>query len=222
MKNGTAEPHDVRVWCLGNEMDGPWQIGHKTADEYGRLAAETAKAMRLVDPGIELVACGSSTRAMPTFGDWEATVLGHCYDHVDYVSLHAYYEPSTRTTWPASWPAPPTWTTSSRPSSPPPTTSGPAAEHAKRINLSFDEWNVWYTMRLSQLTGDWARRAAADRGRVQRGRRGRGRQPADQPAPARRPGHDRVPGPAGERDRRRSGPSRAARRGGRRYSTRSR
>ena len=65
--HGAEEPHAVGVWCLGNEMDGPWQIGHKTAAEYGRLAVETAKAMKWVDPSIELVACGSSKAAMPTF-----------------------------------------------------------------------------------------------------------------------------------------------------------
>src|SRR6185503_2017930 len=91
-RNGYAEPHDVKLWCLGNEMDGPWQIGHKTADEYARLAAETAKAMRRVDPTIELVACGSSHSRMPTFGTWEATVLAEAYDVVDYLSLHSYYE----------------------------------------------------------------------------------------------------------------------------------
>ena len=69
--NGATEPHGVRMWCLGNEMDGPWQIGHKTADEYGRLAAETAKAMRLVDPAIELVACGMLER-----GDADASATG--------------------------------------------------------------------------------------------------------------------------------------------------
>jgi alpha-N-arabinofuranosidase len=72
-------------------MDGPWQLGHKTADEYGRLAAETAIAMKWVDPTIELVACGSSNAAMPTFGAWEATVLDHVYEYVDYLSLHQYY-----------------------------------------------------------------------------------------------------------------------------------
>src|SRR5690606_37605525 len=82
--NGSADPFGIRLWCLGNEMDGPWQIGAKTADEYGRLAAETAKLMRLADPSIELVACGSSMRSMPTFGSWEATVLEHCFDEVDY------------------------------------------------------------------------------------------------------------------------------------------
>src|SRR5215218_893386 len=91
--HGVKEPHDIRVWCLGNELDGSWQVGHKTPYEYGRLAAETARAMRMVDPRIELVACGSSNSHMPTFATWEATVLEQCYDLVDYVSLHTYYDP---------------------------------------------------------------------------------------------------------------------------------
>lgn len=89
--NGAAEPHAIRMWCLGNEMDGPWQVGHKTAREYGRLAAETARAMRMVDPHLELVACGSSGVRMPTFGEWEQIVLGEAYDQVDMISAHAYY-----------------------------------------------------------------------------------------------------------------------------------
>jgi len=93
-KNGTDEPFKIKTWCLGNEMDGPWQIGQKTAIEYGRLAAETAKVMKLVDPDIELVACGSSFYEMPTFADWEATVLEHTYEHVEYLSLHRYYNNS--------------------------------------------------------------------------------------------------------------------------------
>ena len=72
-------------------MDGPWQIGHKTSTEYGRLALETAKAMRLVDPTIELVSCGSSSTGMPTFPEWEAVTLDHTYEAVDYISLHQYY-----------------------------------------------------------------------------------------------------------------------------------
>src|SRR5918997_1736716 len=89
--NGYREPHRIKTWCLGNEMDGPWQLGHKTADEYGALAATTAAGMKLVDPTIELVACGSSHCGMPTFGTWEATVLDHVYEYVDYLSLHQYY-----------------------------------------------------------------------------------------------------------------------------------
>ncbi|MCL2865796.1 MAG: alpha-N-arabinofuranosidase [Lachnospiraceae bacterium] len=89
--HGVKEPHNIKVWCLGNEMDGPWQIGQKTMEEYGRLAEETAKAMKLMDPSIELVSCGSSFRDMPTFPEWEATTLEHTYDYVEYVSLHQYY-----------------------------------------------------------------------------------------------------------------------------------
>ena len=90
--HGYKDPHNIKVWCLGNEMDGPWQIGHKTAGEYGRVACETAKVMKWVDPSIELVACGSSNSRMSTFGEWEATVLDHTYEYVDYISLHTYYD----------------------------------------------------------------------------------------------------------------------------------
>jgi len=79
ISHGYKEPHNIKTWCLGNEMDGPWQIGHKTMEEYGRLAEETARAMKIIDPDIELVACGSSYLAMPTFPDWEAVTLQHTY-----------------------------------------------------------------------------------------------------------------------------------------------
>jgi alpha-N-arabinofuranosidase len=93
--HGHEDAYDVRTWCLGNELDGPWQLGHKTADEYGRLAAETARAMRMLDPGLELIVCGSSSADMPTFGEWEETVLGHTFELVDLVSAHAYYDPDS-------------------------------------------------------------------------------------------------------------------------------
>lgn len=89
--NGFEEPFSIQTWCLGNEMDGPWQIGHKTATEYARTACEAAKIMKWIDPSIELVACGSSHQNMPTFGNWEETVLRECYDHIDYLSMHEYY-----------------------------------------------------------------------------------------------------------------------------------
>lgn len=89
--HGYDKPHGVKFWCLGNEMDGPWQICHKTADEYGRAAQETAKVMRWVDPTITLAACGSSHRNMPHYGEWEYQVLDHCFDQVDFVSLHTYF-----------------------------------------------------------------------------------------------------------------------------------
>lgn len=143
IKNGRKEPFDIKLWCLGNEMDGDWQMGHKTAFEYGRAANEAAKMMKWVDPSIELVACGSSGYYTRTFGDWEYEVLSQCYDKIDYLSLHRYY------------------------SNPTGDTKGFLArsmdldefiktvtaicdavkgkKHSKKtIDLSFDEWNVWY------------------------------------------------------------------------------
>lgn len=90
-KNGFEKPFNIKLWCLGNEMDGKWQICAKTPEEYARTACETAKVMKWVDDSIELVACGSSNSSMPTFGIWEETVLRECYDYIDYISLHNYY-----------------------------------------------------------------------------------------------------------------------------------
>lgn len=89
--HGVEEPYGVRLWCLGNEMDGSWQMGHKNAGEYGRLAAETGKMMKLLDPGIELIACGSSLSTMDTYPAWDLEVLEQAYDVIDYLALHQYY-----------------------------------------------------------------------------------------------------------------------------------
>ncbi|MDD3206180.1 MAG: alpha-N-arabinofuranosidase [Lachnospiraceae bacterium] len=91
-EHGVEKPYEIETWCLGNEMDGDWQVGHKTAEEYGRLAQETAKAMKLVDTNIKLVSCGSSKSSMDTYPEWEATTLSYTYDYVDYISLHQYYD----------------------------------------------------------------------------------------------------------------------------------
>ncbi len=146
IKNGAAEPFDIKLWCLGNEMDGPWQIGHKTAEEYGRLAQETAKAMRFVDPSLELVACGSSGAMMPTFGAWEQTVLGHAYDEVDLVSMHAYYAEADgdHASFLASAVDMDRFIESVVATV---DSVGAARKSRKKINLSFDEWNVWYQQR---------------------------------------------------------------------------
>lgn len=157
-RNGSARPHGVKLWCLGNEMDGPWQMGHKTAAEYGRIACETGKLMKWVDPGIELVACGSSGRGMATFGAWELEVLDHCFDQVDYVSLHTYIGNHDGDT--ARFLA---------------QTEGmgrfieetaalcdaAAAKRksVRRLMLSFDEWNVWFHShddRRKRKIRDWA------------------------------------------------------------------
>ncbi len=143
--NGASKGYGITMWCLGNEMDGPWQIGHKKASEYGRLAADTARAMRMVEPDLELVVCGSSSPGMDTFGEWERVVLTETYEVVDLISAHQYFEDH-----------------------------GDLQEHlsaghrmevfikdtvahiehvrsvkksTKQVNISFDEWNVWHASR---------------------------------------------------------------------------
>jgi alpha-N-arabinofuranosidase len=154
--NGTEAPHDIKLWCLGNEMDGPWQIGHKTATEYGRLALESGRAMRLVDPSIELVACGSSHPQMPTFGAWEATVLEETYEVADYVSLHSYYEQhgDDRASFLASGVQMDRFIDAVVATCDHVRAAG---RHKKRINLSFDEWNVWFqSEHAAAPQRDWA------------------------------------------------------------------
>ncbi len=141
--NGFEKPFAIHNWCLGNEMDGPWQIGHKTAEEYGRLAAETGKIMKWVDPSIELTVCGSSNSEMPEFLSWEETVLEHTYDVVDYISLHNYYGNRENDTM--------AYLACSQDMDR--FISNVAAvcdvvktkkHSAKTMYLSFDEWNVWF------------------------------------------------------------------------------
>lgn len=141
--NGRKDPFQYKLWCLGNEMDGPWQLGHKTAAEYGRLAEETAKMMKVQDPDIELVVCGSSYKGMPTFGSWEAEVLDHTYEHVDYISMHTYYGNPNQDT--ANFLAK-TLDMDDFIKSVAATADyvGSKKKSKKKINISFDEWNVWF------------------------------------------------------------------------------
>ncbi len=152
-RHGAEHPYDVRMWCLGNEMDGPWQLGHKSADEYGRLAAATARALRQFDPDLELVACGSSHRQMPSFGAWEAAVLEHAYDEVDYISAHAYYENRGDL---ASFLAS-SVNLDAFISDVVATADYVRARQnkTKRIHVSFDEWNVWYLSRVPGKSSPW-------------------------------------------------------------------
>jgi alpha-N-arabinofuranosidase len=144
--HGHVEPYGVRVWCLGNEMDGSWQLGHRTPAEYARLATETARAMRQFDPGLELVACGSSGRAMPTFGVWEETVLTESYELVDLVSAHAYYElqDDDLGSFLASAVDLEAFVTDVAAIA---DRVGNRLGSSHRIDISLDEWNVWYLSR---------------------------------------------------------------------------
>jgi alpha-L-arabinofuranosidase len=152
-KHGIEAPHKVKSWCLGNEMDGPWQIGHMSATEYGEKAADAGRQMRYVDSSLRLVACGSSGPTMPSYLEWDREVLEQCYDYVDAISLHRYFDNTTET-------------------------GGDSANFMalnlsmekqiaevsavcdvvrgkkrspKKLWLSFDEWNVWYRARSGKL-----------------------------------------------------------------------
>lgn len=143
IQNGAKDPFGIKLWCLGNEMDGPWQMCHKTATEYGRTACEAGKMMKWVDPAIELVACGSSSYEMSTFGSWEYQMLDECYDQIDYVSLHRYYgNPSNQT---ADFLARNMDLDAFIKTVVSICDAVKGKKHSKKqVNLSFDEWNVWY------------------------------------------------------------------------------
>jgi alpha-N-arabinofuranosidase len=144
--HGWERPHGIKLWCLGNEMDGPWQMETKSAADYARVAAEAAKLMKWMQPDLELAACGSSGRNMPTFGHWEDTVLERTFEHVDYISLHTYLNNYAQDT--------PAYLASAD------LLDGFIEEvvaiadsvaarkqSKRRLMLSFDEWNVWYRTR---------------------------------------------------------------------------
>ena len=162
--HGFDRPHNVRYWCLGNEMDGPWQIGQLQAREYGRKARDAAKQMRVIDPDLQLIACGSSGTFMPTYLVWDREVLEECYDQVDGISLHAYYGNTKE------------WSGNSTARFLAMNLDMDRQIHeiaavcdyvrglqrsSKRLWLSFDEWNVWYRARDTQATD--GHRAAAPR-----------------------------------------------------------
>lgn len=152
---GAAQPHNIRSWCLGNEVDGPWQVGQKTAYDYAILARTTARAMRRVDPDLELIACGSSGWDMPTFGEWERVVLTETFEEVDYISAHMYYEEldGDLTSFLASGVHLDRYIED----------VVHTADHVravkkskKRINISFDEWNVWYQSAQRDVESGWS------------------------------------------------------------------
>lgn len=148
-KNGVADAYKIQHWCLGNEMDGPWQIGHMTATEYGLKAQDAARQMRYVDPSLKLVACGSSGPGMPTYLEWDREVLEQCYDYVDAISLHRYFNNAEDTGGDSSKFLAMNLSMERQ-------IDEVAAvcdvvrghkRSAKKLWLSFDEWNVWYRAR---------------------------------------------------------------------------
>jgi alpha-N-arabinofuranosidase len=158
--NGSPEPHSVKLWCLGNEMDGPWQLGHVPAEQYVMRAQQAAKMMKDADPSIELVVCGSSSPGMETYMDWDRQVLEYVGDLADYISLHRYVGNRAEDT-----PDYLAITNSidrqieevdaacrfvqakARPSS---------RGSKRRAYLCFDEWNVWYKNQKVDGAGQFA------------------------------------------------------------------
>ena len=154
--NGHAGPHDVKIWCLGNEMDGPWQAGHVPASEYALRAEQAGKLMKGVDPTIETIIAGSSGNHMPEYMEWDRTALEYTWDHVDYISAHRYSRNDQDDT---------PWFLA----------EGVEIDRiiqdyrsllgyvravkksSKQVYLSFDEWNVWYKARGTEhQKGNWA------------------------------------------------------------------
>lgn len=156
--HGVEQPYGVNMWCLGNEMDGPWQIGHMEAKEYGRIANETSKAVKAFGKSIETVVCGSSNDQMPTYPDWERQVLEECYENVDFISLHKYFGNSSRNTL--------NYFAKIEETGRYIQTIGGVIDFVKSkkrakndIYICFDEWNVWYHNReqdsINWHSWDW-------------------------------------------------------------------
>ncbi|OQC11192.1 MAG: Intracellular exo-alpha-(1-_5)-L-arabinofuranosidase [Tenericutes bacterium ADurb.Bin087] len=141
-KYGAKEPYGIKYWGLGNEMDGPWQIGYLSAEKYVEKAKEAAIKMRSVDPTIKLIGCGSSTIDMPTYPEWDMKVLDGLYDYIDYISVHQYFfESTTEADFFASHLAMDDYLATFRS-----LLNYVQTKHRykKELYVCFDEYNIWY------------------------------------------------------------------------------
>ena len=152
--HGYAEPWGVKFWCVGNEMDGPWQIGHMPAREYGLKATDAARQMRAVDPSIKLIACGSSGPFMPTYIEWDRTVLEECYEVVDGISLHRYWGNTEETRHDSQVYMAMNLAMDRQIEEIAAVCDTVRAQKrsGKQLWLSFDEWNVWYRARSGDFS----------------------------------------------------------------------
>lgn len=140
-RNGYPDPHGVSLWCLGNELDGPWQLGAKTASQYASVAATAANALRMFDENLELVAVGSSNAEMPTFKHWEREVLRETVALVDYLSCHIYfYDNGDTTDFLRSSDKLHSFLSEIADII---AESKAANPEARDVKISLDEWNVW-------------------------------------------------------------------------------
>lgn len=161
-QHGVAEPYNVKNWCLGNEMDGPWQIGHVTATEYGMKAQDAARQMRAIDPSLNLIACGSSGPFMPTYLEWDREVLEQCYEYVDALSLHRYVGNTAEETGSDSSKFVAMNLSMEKQIAETLAVVDLVRGHKrspKKLWLSFDEWNVWYRARSGDATNGHGKEA---------------------------------------------------------------
>lgn len=149
-EHGFEQPHNVRYWCLGNELDGPWQLGHMSAREYGRKALETARQVRAIDPGLKLIAAGSSNTELPTYLAWDQEMLQECYEQVDAISVHNYYGNTAE----LSGSSTPRYLAMNLDMERQIQEIAAVSDHVqaalqskKKLWLAFDEWNIWYRSR---------------------------------------------------------------------------
>ncbi len=153
--NGSKDPHAVKLWCLGNEMDGPWQLGYLPADQYAIRAQQAAKLMKDVDKSVELVVGGTSSPAPPTYLEWDRLVLEYVGDLADYISVHRYVgKPSGDT---------PDFLAVTNAIDEQIEQTDAVCRFVygkrrgnKRVYICFDEWNVWYKDRRMDGEGKFA------------------------------------------------------------------
>ena len=151
--HGYRDPHKVKYWCVGNEMDGPWQIGHMGAQDYANKAREAAKLMKWHDPSIKLIACGSSSTDMSTYPEWDRVVMETCWEQVDYLSMHYYANNRADDLG--------SYLGITRQFEDHIDTLAGMLRHVKaqrrskhNVFLSWDEWNVWY--KNMEMDGKWS------------------------------------------------------------------
>jgi len=151
IKNGGIDPYNIKYWCLGNEMDGPWQISSLSAEDYAKKALITARMMKLVDPNIKLIAAGSSSPEMPTYPKWDRTILEELYEEIDYISMHRYYaHDSSLNDFYASYQDMDDFIKTIK------STINYVKTYKrskKDVKISFDEYNIWY-IKEAKL-GNW-------------------------------------------------------------------
>lgn len=154
--NGRKQPYGYKYWCVGNEMDGSWQICHMTAEEYGRKAQETIKLMKLVDSEIKVTVAGSSSSEMSTYPMWDRVVLENTYEQTDFISLHRYFgfnpEHDNENDYLHSYLDLNNFIK----------TITSTADYVKALKrskktmmLSLDEWNIWHQHQPDNITSGW-------------------------------------------------------------------